>query len=98
MMVMHGMPYSGDQRNSTWPGYTPFQYRFTDPWGPKQPAWNHIAESINYIGRNQFILQAGVAKRDLAFYLCKDPWRISTVQDGAYLRQGGMLKVLHCYS
>ncbi|KAH6879846.1 hypothetical protein B0T10DRAFT_412921 [Thelonectria olida] len=90
MMLMHGMPYSGDQLNSTWPGYTPFQYRFTDPWGPRQPAWNYIAESLNYTGRNQFILQSGVAKRELAFYLCKDPWRISTVQDGDYLRQSGL--------
>ncbi|SCO90267.1 uncharacterized protein FRV6_14395 [Fusarium oxysporum] len=90
MMLIHGTPYSGDQINSTWPGYTPFQYRFTDPWGPRQPAWNHIAENLNYTGRNQFILQSGIAKRELAFYLCKDPWRISTAQDGGYLRQSGL--------
>ncbi|KAI9170771.1 hypothetical protein HJFPF1_00242 [Paramyrothecium foliicola] len=89
MMIMHGMQYGGEQPNTTWPGYTPFAYRFADMWSPRQPAWNYMAESMNYTARSQLILQSGVAKKDLAFYLFKDPWRIGTVQQGTNLREMG---------
>ncbi|CAG7560634.1 unnamed protein product [Fusarium equiseti] len=89
MMMIHGMQHSGDQPNTTWPGYTPFQYRFTEIWGSRQPAWTYMGEVLNYTARNQAILQTGIAKRDLAVYYWKDPWAIGTVQDGAQLRQNG---------
>lgn len=90
-MLIHGMPYGGEQPGSTWPGYTPFQFRFTELWGPRQPAWSYIAETMSYTARNQLILQSGVAKRDLVFYLYKDPYTITTIHDGTDLRESGML-------
>jgi hypothetical protein len=90
-MLIHGMQYGGEQPGSTWPGYTPFQFRFTELWSPRQPAWNYMAETMNYTARNQFILQSGVAKKDLAIYLYKDPYIISTVHDGADLRASGTI-------
>lgn len=94
MMVIHGMQHSGDQPNTTWPGYTPFQYRFTEIWGSRQPAWTYMGEVLNYTARNQAVHQTGIAKRDLAFYHWNDPWAITTIQDGARLRQSGMLRMI----
>ncbi|KAH8743984.1 hypothetical protein F5883DRAFT_634313 [Diaporthe sp. PMI_573] len=89
MMLIHGMQYGGEQPNTTWPGYTPFQFRYTDFWSPRQPAWSYMAETMNYTARNQLMLQSGKAKRDLVFYLYKDPWIINTVRNGTDLRENG---------
>ncbi|KAJ0154928.1 hypothetical protein HZ326_2761 [Fusarium oxysporum f. sp. albedinis] len=88
-MMIHGMTYTGEQVGSTWPGFTPFQYIYTELWSPKQPAWNYMSEMMNYTARNQFVLQQGVGKKDLAFYLYKDPYGISDMYNGTDLRASG---------
>ncbi|KAF5546128.1 hypothetical protein FPHYL_10569 [Fusarium phyllophilum] len=88
-MMIHGMTYTGEQLGSTWPGYTPFQYIYTELWSPKQPAWNYMSEVIAYTARNQFVLQQGVAKKDLVFYLYKDPYGMVDQYNGMDLRSSG---------
>ncbi|KAF6530435.1 hypothetical protein HZS61_001747 [Fusarium oxysporum f. sp. conglutinans] len=88
-MMIHGMTYTGEQVGSTWPGYTPFQYIYTELWSPKQPAWKYMSEMIDYTARNQFVLQQGVAKKDLVFYLYKDPYRMVDQFNGTDLRASG---------
>ncbi|TVY70495.1 hypothetical protein Focb16_v001974 [Fusarium oxysporum f. sp. cubense] len=88
-MMIHGMTYTGEQVGSTWPGYTPFQYIYTELWSPKQPAWKYMSEMIDYTARNQFVLQQGVAKKDLVFYLYKDPYRMVDQYNGTDLRASG---------
>ncbi|KAF4498685.1 hypothetical protein FAGAP_5163 [Fusarium agapanthi] len=85
-MTIHGMTYTGEQLGSTWPGFTPFQYIYIELWGPMQPVWKYMGEIINYTARNQFVMQQGVAKKDLAFYLYIDPFGISDEYNGTDLR------------
>ncbi|KAM6504798.1 hypothetical protein FSOLCH5_015288 [Fusarium solani] len=87
-MVLHGMQYGGEY-NATWPGYTPFQYVYSELWSPRQPAWTHMNHTMAYTARNQVVLQAGAAKRDIAFYLFKQPWSAGVFYDGADLRAKG---------
>lgn len=75
MNVFHGFPYSGPFINTTWPGTTIFAYRFTEMWGPRQPAWKLISPFLDYISRNQFVLQSGIPKVDLAFYAYGVPYK-----------------------
>jgi hypothetical protein len=67
--VLHGQPYSGNYYNTTWPGYTPFQYGFSELYSPRQPAWEHgLDEVLGYLGRAQHSMQMGVANLDIAIY------------------------------
>lgn len=67
-VVLHGYTYSGNYYGTTWPGYTPFQYLFSELHSPKQPSWAHgFDEAIAYISRTQYILQQGVPKIDITF-------------------------------
>lgn len=81
MNVFHGFPYSGSFANTTWPGVSVFAYRITEMWGPRQPLWGHMPSFMDYIARNQFVLQSGTPKVDLAFYKYGVPYRGS---DGYY--------------
>ena len=45
-------------------------------WGPYEPGWDFFRHQIDYIARNNYVLQLGVAKRDLAF------WQKLTVYPG----------------
>jgi hypothetical protein len=45
--------------------------------------------TMAYTARNQVVLQAGAAKRDIAFYLFKQPWSAGVFYDGADLRAKG---------
>ncbi|GFF92501.1 hypothetical protein IFM60648_09770 [Aspergillus lentulus] len=74
MVVLHGYTYSGNYPNTTWPGYTTFGYRFTEMWNQIQPAWTHMKDYLDYISRNQFVLQQGRPQIDLALYLYETPW------------------------
>ncbi|GFF56219.1 hypothetical protein IFM58399_10263 [Aspergillus lentulus] len=74
MVVLHGYTYSGNYPNTTWPGYTTFGYRFTEMWNQIQPAWIHMKDYLDYISRNQFVLQQGRPQIDLALYLYETPW------------------------
>ncbi|KAH7020387.1 hypothetical protein EDB80DRAFT_821289, partial [Ilyonectria destructans] len=87
-MMLHGMQYGGEY-NATWPGYTPFQYVYSELWSPRQPAWTHMNQTMAYTARNQVVLQAGTVKRDVAFYLFKQPWSAGVFYDGADLRAEG---------
>ncbi|KAF5584443.1 glycosyl hydrolases family 2 sugar binding domain-containing protein [Fusarium pseudocircinatum] len=67
--VLHGQPYSGNYYNTTWPGYTPFQYGFSELYSPRQPAWEHgLDEALGYLARAQHAMQIGVANLDVAIY------------------------------
>ncbi|KAF6838245.1 hypothetical protein CPLU01_02606 [Colletotrichum plurivorum] len=89
MNVFHGFPYSGSFANTTWPGVTIFAYRFTEMWGPRQPLWDHMPSFMDYVGRNQFILQSGTPKVDLAFYKYGVPYRKSDGYDNDNLNLRG---------
>ncbi|KAF2643404.1 hypothetical protein P280DRAFT_394111 [Massarina eburnea CBS 473.64] len=78
MNVLHGYAYSGTYPNTTWPGYSTFWFEFTEMWNQHQPAWQHMKDSLDYVGRNQWVLQQGSPKVDLAFYLYAGPWTPET--------------------
>lgn len=78
MSVIHGATYAGPYPNTTWPGYTPFYYQFTDMWSKIQPAWLHLKDTLDYIARNQYVLSQGAPKTDLAFYMYAAPWASKT--------------------
>lgn len=67
-VVMHGLAYSGAYPNTTWPGYAPFTYAWSDMLGCHQPAWDFWDGPFNYLSRTMFVLQQGVPKLDVAFY------------------------------
>ncbi|KAH8197840.1 hypothetical protein TruAng_007987 [Truncatella angustata] len=74
-MVLHGYAYSGEYVGTTWPGYTPFQYQYSEMWNPRQPAWKHLDDLMSYSARNSMVIQLGVPKFDLAFYYFDIPYR-----------------------
>ena len=88
-LVIHGFPYGGTYYGTTWPGYTPFQYEFGEMWGPRQPAWPYMNESMMYMGRNSLVLKTGVPKVDIAFVMWEQPWSGSAVYPGSNLTAAG---------
>lgn len=76
MNVIHGFPASCSYVNTTWPGYTTFYYEFTEMWNQIQPAWQHMRDSLDYIARNQWVLQQGSPRVDLAFYMYEPFWKV----------------------
>ncbi|KAK3321282.1 hypothetical protein B0T19DRAFT_466605 [Cercophora scortea] len=82
-LVVHGFPYGGPYTGTTWPGYTPFQYEFSEMWGPRQPAWRHFNDTLLYAARNCEFLKTGVPKVDIAFYSWKQPFTSATVFPGS---------------
>ncbi|OAG01255.1 uncharacterized protein CC84DRAFT_280989 [Paraphaeosphaeria sporulosa] len=89
MNVIHGFPTLAPYANTTWPGYTPFIYQFTDMWNPMQPAWQHLKDSLDFVGRNQWVLQQGQPKVDLALYAFATPWTIISRYNSDNLRELG---------
>ncbi|KAK7033504.1 hypothetical protein VNI00_012725 [Paramarasmius palmivorus] len=67
-LVLHGYAYSGAYPNTTWPGICTFAYGYSDMHGPRMPAWDHYKGYLDYIARNQYILQSGTPKVDVAIY------------------------------
>ncbi|GKZ27667.1 hypothetical protein AbraCBS73388_005296 [Aspergillus brasiliensis] len=68
-IVLHGQSYTGDYYETTWPGYTSFFLLFSESYYDKQPAWGHgLADAIDYVSRNQYILHAGQPRTDIALY------------------------------
>jgi hypothetical protein len=94
MNVIHGFPASVPYINTTWPGYTAFFYRYTEMWNQIQPAWDHMQENLDYVGRNQWILQQGSPRIDLAFYSYKSPWAPTIEYKSTNLADLGKLAVL----
>ncbi|KAI8717106.1 hypothetical protein NCS52_00785100 [Fusarium sp. LHS14.1] len=81
-VVIHGQTYSGSYFGTTWPGYTPFRYLFSDPWSAKLPSWEHALQSVlGYIGRAQYSQQQGVAKTDVAIYNKQSSTAFAVVYD-----------------
>ncbi|KAG8157140.1 hypothetical protein KVR01_013130 [Diaporthe batatas] len=74
--VLHGAPYSGNYPNTTWPGYTTFYYLYSEMWTPNLPTYGsgHLKDTLDWFGRNQWVLQQGVPKMDLAVYYYAAPW------------------------
>ncbi|KAH7233001.1 hypothetical protein BKA59DRAFT_407778 [Fusarium tricinctum] len=88
--VFHGQPYSGRYFNTTWPGYTPFRYLFSEPWSTKMPAWHHgLGDVMNYTARVQYILQRSVAKADVVIYNKESATTIRTIYEADDLLSEG---------
>ncbi|KAJ5797556.1 uncharacterized protein N7503_006852 [Penicillium pulvis] len=66
--IIHGFPNSGNYPNTSWPGFTTFMYEFSAMHGPRQPAFAFYSDFLNWVSRNQFILQTGIPKVDVAFW------------------------------
>lgn len=97
MHVIHGYPTLAPYPNTTWPGYTPFNYIFTDMWNPIQPAWQHMKDSLDFVARNQWVLQQGQPKLDLAIYAYAAPWTIVERYNPDNLRHLGMYSVFRAW-
>jgi hypothetical protein len=68
-VVLHGQSYTGDYYGTTWPGYTAFNYLFSDSYSNKQPSWdNGFSDVLGYIARVQFLQQSGIPRVDVAIY------------------------------
>ncbi|PVI04053.1 hypothetical protein DM02DRAFT_694583 [Periconia macrospinosa] len=88
-MVVHGYAYGGQYYNTTWPGYTPFQYQYTEMWNHRQPAWRHMDELFTYSARNSVIMRSGVPKVDLAFYYFENPWKFAKIYPSSEMNKYG---------
>lgn len=68
--VIHGQVYSGPYPNTTWPGFSAFNYVVSGTWSPRQPSWDHgFGDTLNYMARTSYIQQHGAPKTDVVFYL-----------------------------
>ncbi|CRG91023.1 Multicopy suppressor of chk1 protein 1 [Talaromyces islandicus] len=68
-VVLHGQTYSGNYTGTTWPGYVPFSYIFSEIYSQKHPAWDHgFSDVLNYVARLQYAQQHGQPKADIAIY------------------------------
>ncbi|KAI6911775.1 hypothetical protein KC348_g12866 [Hortaea werneckii] len=74
--VFHGFPYSGEYGNTTWPVFTTFNYQYSDMHGAHRPDWFQYREAMDYVARNNWVMQTGVPKMDVAF------WQKVTTQPG----------------
>lgn len=67
--VLHGQAFTGDYYGTTWPGYTAFNYLFSEQYSVKQPAWDHgFGDLLDYIARLQYTQQQGTPGTDVAIY------------------------------
>ncbi|KAI7530956.1 hypothetical protein KC331_g14398 [Hortaea werneckii] len=81
-MILHLYPWARDYHNTTWPGYTDFVYMYSSSFGPRQPGWEFAHDWIDWVGRMTYIMQSGVPKVDLAFWLEKDSFESQPTQYG----------------
>ncbi|KAL0566998.1 hypothetical protein V5O48_014995 [Marasmius crinis-equi] len=68
LIMIHGYVYSGPYPQTTWPGIYTFPWVFSEMHGPHNPAWDHYSGYMKFIARNQYILQSGIPKVDIALY------------------------------
>lgn len=93
-MVLHGQSYSGTYYETTWPGHVPFGYLFSEPFSPHLPSWVHgLKEIMDYIARNQHILQGGVPKADVVIYNKESATTIRNIYQANDLLSGGRLSL-----
>ncbi|KAH7417837.1 hypothetical protein BKA64DRAFT_738388 [Cadophora sp. MPI-SDFR-AT-0126] len=68
-MVFHGATYSYQYPNTTWPGYNSFGYYVSEQHSRHQPGWdNGYLEVMDFVARNNHVLQSGTPKRDIVFW------------------------------
>ncbi|KAI1323039.1 hypothetical protein F5Y16DRAFT_415290 [Xylariaceae sp. FL0255] len=67
--VMHGLPFSGSYGNTTYPGWTAFDYDWSEQQGRRQPSWGFYSDWLGWLSRSTFIAQTGRPLVDIAFYL-----------------------------
>ncbi|KOC15289.1 hypothetical protein AFLA70_338g001271 [Aspergillus flavus AF70] len=68
-LAIHDATYSHTYDNTTWPGFTSFNYSFAEQHSRHQPGWDvGYKQAMDYLARCQFILQEGIAKVDLVFW------------------------------
>ena len=72
--VLHGMSFSGNYPNTTWPGFVTFFYLFSETNNCHQPGWDYFRDFMDYTGRVQQAMQTGTAKVDLVFWLKNDTY------------------------
>jgi hypothetical protein len=70
--VVHGFSYA-TVPGAAWPGFAAFSpYNgapgYGESWGPRQPTWEHMTDIAGYLGRVHRVLQAGVARADVAVF------------------------------
>jgi hypothetical protein len=67
--VLQLQTFTGEWYKTTWPGYTPFLYLFSDMYTLKQPSWSHgFAQVLGYISRLEYVQQQGVPRTDIIYY------------------------------
>ncbi|NJP41520.1 hypothetical protein HCH52_10745 [Oscillospiraceae bacterium HV4-5-C5C] len=73
-IVFHGYAYRGQTATGTlpglaWPGFDAFGADGpSNTWGERQPNWSAMPRLTSFLARNQWVLQQGEAKVDLAVY------------------------------
>jgi hypothetical protein len=98
-MVVHGYAYSGEYFDTTWPGYTPFQFEYSEMWNHRQPAWEHLDDFFTYSGRNSLVMRSGVPKVDVAVYYFENPYKVTNIYPGTDMnKEGKLLVCLPLYS
>lgn len=80
--VIHGVPYSGSYGNTTWPGFTTFDYTVSEMHGRHQPGWDFYSDFLNWTARTQWVAQTGIPKIDLAFWSKSTDYRSIPTQYG----------------
>ncbi|MDU5336578.1 glycosyl hydrolase [Enterococcus sp.] len=68
----HGFPFKFAP-GARWPGFSAFNPMlggrgFAEPWGPRQPIWNHLYSYTTYLGRLHEILRWGKNELDVLVY------------------------------
>ena len=58
-------------------------------WGPRQPAWRHLNDTMLFAARTSEMLKTGIPRADLAFYAWKHPWNARAVYQGSDLTAAG---------
>jgi hypothetical protein len=66
--IVHGYPYTGNYGNTTWPGFTPFDYTFAEMHGRHLPGWDFYSDWLGWLSRNQWVAQTGIPEIDLVFW------------------------------
>lgn len=93
--IIHGFPNSGNYPNTSWPGFTTFMYEFSAMHGPRQPAFAFYSDFLSWVSRNQFILQTGIPKVDVAFWSKSTTYKsISTKYAPVDLQEAGKVDFL----
>jgi hypothetical protein len=78
--IIHGYPHTGNYGNTSWPGFTTFDYTFSEMHGRHQPGWDFYSDFLNWTARTQWVAQTGTPRIDLAFWLKSTDYRSITSQ------------------